>query len=326
MKKSPLIPSYKGPRVESLEDLCKIIKAEHVDLQELVYKSKDLYQQIVRKKDDGSLRFCYDALDPLKNIQLQIKTEILDHVIYPPYLQGGIKDVGNPRSYVQNAKLHIGSRVLFKADVANFFPSITQAHVYEIFSGFLGFPTVPSRLLTLLCTRCGSVPQGTHTAQHLANLLFWNYEHELVLKLDSMSWKYSRLTDDVTISSTSKKAAVESTRAVALIYGMFKAYGLHPKRSKEKYVSSARRMVMHNLTVNTKPSLAPEKQKLITRDVHRMIIRLNSAEELSIEEDRELRSVSCRLGVMRKFHPAVGGRLRLALRSARLAHSARVLV
>jgi len=63
----------------------------------------------------------YRVAQPLRDIQENIKNAIFYNVEFPFYLQGGIKDVRNPRDYVRNASLHAGNRVVVKEILQIFF-------------------------------------------------------------------------------------------------------------------------------------------------------------------------------------------------------------
>jgi hypothetical protein len=61
----------------------------------------------------------------LKAIQARIK-KVLAKLDFPDYVFSGVKG----RSYVDNAKLHVGNKYLYKIDLTAFFPSIAREKVF----------------------------------------------------------------------------------------------------------------------------------------------------------------------------------------------------
>jgi retron-type reverse transcriptase len=105
------------------------------------------------------------------------------------------------RGIVQNARIHVGANYLLNVDVKDFFPSVRTEHVLKIFRS-LGFPHEMSRVLSLLCTYEGCLPQGAPTSPYLANLVFEEIDEELVRISEKRSLKYSRYADDLTFSGS----------------------------------------------------------------------------------------------------------------------------
>ena len=66
--------------------------------------------------------------DSLKSIQTRIK-KILVKLEYPEYIFSGVKG----RSYVDNARLHVGHNYLYKIDLTAFFPSIAREKVFNFY-------------------------------------------------------------------------------------------------------------------------------------------------------------------------------------------------
>ena len=110
----------------------------------------------------------------LKDIQKRINSYILNKIPVPKYIFGGTKGKDN----VLNAKQHQGKKFKFITDLSNFFPSITNKMVYDMFVAYDFSPDV-ARILTILTTYKGHVPQGAPTSTYIANLVFSRRENEL---------------------------------------------------------------------------------------------------------------------------------------------------
>ena len=83
----------------------------------------------------------------LKRIQSRIKKE-LAKMNYPDYVFSGVKG----RSYVDNARLHIGKHHLYKIDLTAFFPSISREKVFYFFKNKLSMSPNIAKILTNFTT------------------------------------------------------------------------------------------------------------------------------------------------------------------------------
>jgi len=83
-----------------------------------------------------------------------------------------------------------------------------------------------SETLTELVTLDGKLPQGACCSSYIANLIFFNDEHNIVRKINNMGMNYTRLLDDVTISSDKKLSKEEETKAIKTVVGMINRHRL----------------------------------------------------------------------------------------------------
>lgn len=132
----------------------------------------------------------------LKNIQKQINRYILSKILIPDYIFGGTKGKDN----VLNAKQHQGEKFKFITDLTNFFPSITNKMVYEMFIRYNFSPDVAS-ILTKLTTYKGHIPQGAPTSTYIANLVFTKTGNELEKLAKGHNITFTSFVDDLTFSS-----------------------------------------------------------------------------------------------------------------------------
>lgn len=191
-------PVYKNRRIGSMTSLSKALKISVDELKILSKKANELYRLAKSiSKPDGSFRNTYDAFKPLKKVHRNIKLSILDYVIYPPYLTGGLKGY----DYKVNASLHTGAKIVINEDIAGFFPSTSVDKVRQIWQKFFCFEKEVAACLTSLTTYKGELPQGAITSSFLANLALWKDEPTLNIKLQSSGIIYSRYVDDIAVSS-----------------------------------------------------------------------------------------------------------------------------
>ncbi|MET0100091.1 MAG: reverse transcriptase family protein [Sedimenticola sp.] len=90
--------------------------------------------------------------------------ELLRRVTPPAYLHSGIKG----RSYVTNAKSHLGEHPVCKLDIKSFYPSTTYQHVSQFFRDTLSCSPDVAAILTSLTTVNGHLPTGSCLSQILA--------------------------------------------------------------------------------------------------------------------------------------------------------------
>jgi hypothetical protein len=258
-----------------------------------------------KPKSDGQkgTRQTYRVAQPLRDIQENIKNAIFYNVEFPFYLQGGIKDVRNPRDYVRNASLHAGNRVVVKEDIADFFPSITAKHVFRIWKDFFGFSRDVSKVLTNLTTYKGIVPQGAKTSSYIANLVFWDKEPELESDMRSNSLTYTRLIDDVTVSAKRYVNKSELQQITEAVYRMMLSSGFRPKRRKRRVMTSGSRISIHNLNTNSGSStLSRQDRSKIRSDVKKCENSAKSGLNREVYE-KVFASVRGRVAHLARFHP-----------------------
>lgn len=304
-------PFYSQAPIRDLETLARVVNLELEELLHLAKSSGRMYRRVPQRKKDGSTRETWDARPKLKRVQGLIKSRILEKVVYPRYLHGGIRDPDFPRDYARNAAIHVGQALLINEDVTDFFPSTTAARVHEIFRDVFRFSEDVASCLTELTTRKGQLPQGARTSNHLANLAFHRAEYSIVEYFKSRGIRYSRLTDDITISARRHISPAEKTRIIATIYGMLHRAGYRPKRSKHKLFTRRDSMLVNNLVVNARVSLPELERKNIRAEAQRLVGKIAS----SAAEPADPR-VTGRIGKLGRFHPRRAAVLKQRLAAA----------
>lgn len=257
-------PSYKRPPIGSIKTLARILECPEAKLIEISETADGRYRVVEEKlKSSGGTRTIVDALPVLKNLHDLINKRILSQVDFPRYLQGGIYDPESTRSYIADARIHVGCRVLISQDIRDFFPSVKYDLVLKIWMLLFKFPPDVAHVLAKLTTKNGELPQGAITSPALANLVFFDTEGEVVTKLERMDLVYSRYVDDISVSSKRKLTRAEATRAFAILISMIRRKGLTPHRSapKQTIYSANRPMQVHGLNVNSKRPTVPYEEK-----------------------------------------------------------------
>lgn len=304
---------YPHNPIRSLQALALALGVKQQVLIRVANRANDLYRlanPII--KPDGSIRQTFDALPVLKEIQTRIQQRILRQVKFPEYLTGSLPGC-SPRT---NAAIHVGSKIAFAEDIANFFPSINIAIVEKIWCGFFGFSEDVGALLAMLTVKDDSLPQGTVTSPFLANLVFWDYEPNLVGFFKKLGYRYSRYVDDISVSSQKKIIKEKQAEIVRNVYGMLLHYGLAPKRTKHQVFTAGRRMETTKLGNNTRVSLLKPLRQNARAAVFALENRTNSGER-GDEIEKELRRVASKVGRLGSFHATEAAKLKIRLKVVR---------
>lgn len=101
------------------------------------------------------------------------------------------------RSTKTNAKEHVGATSVLRADIRDFFRSITREHVVTMF-GSAGLKPAAADALASIVVRDGHLPLGLHTSPGLANAVC----HDLDARLAALAPRgtYTRYADDLAFS------------------------------------------------------------------------------------------------------------------------------
>lgn len=228
---STLKPTYNAKPIGSVRSLALALRVSEAALKNYASSRDTLYDRFAIPKGDGKERLICNPKKELKFIQKRINRAVFENVVFPPYLYGGIAG----RDYVQNAQQHSGAQALIALDIRDFYPSITAAQTRQIFKNFCRFPDTVAEILTQLTTLDGCVPQGACTSSNIANLVFFDIEHLLAQQLLSRRFIYTRLLDDISISSPNRPfGKTEQEKIIKSVAAMLKMRGMHLKNKKTR--------------------------------------------------------------------------------------------
>lgn len=281
---------YKQNPIASLSTLATSVGLKETALRKLILNSDSHYKLALRKiKKDGTVREVFKASEQLSYVLKMIKSRILDKVEIPKYITAGRKG----RNYVQNASHHLNTEVVVADDIKQFFPSIRQSHINNLFQYFFKFSPEVSNALSHLCTKDGYLVQGSPISGDIANLIFYDCEPELVGWLESVGLRYTRYYDDIHISPLHENYTLDLTEIRRRLYGMFGKKGVEPHRSNQKsrVMYGNNRIDIHDVTVNSKKTSPAKKRVSATRaQLHQftMLVSADGSVKNILEEYRSL--------------------------------------
>ncbi|HDR9805842.1 TPA: RNA-directed DNA polymerase [Burkholderia cenocepacia] len=228
-------PYYTKNRIGSVAALSAALRVSEPILKHTVDNLERHYTPYEIPKSNGKPRLIVIPSLHLKTIQKRINREIFSHVVYPQYLYGGVSG----KDYVRNAEAHQDAHVVIALDVKDFYPSISFARVVGIYQHFLKFKPEVAELLANLTTFKNKVPQGACTSSHLANLVLHDVEYSIAQYCENAGLVYTRLLDDITVSSTKLLSQQKITKIIGIISKMLRDKGLRVKHQKTRVSSKA---------------------------------------------------------------------------------------
>jgi RNA-directed DNA polymerase len=194
------------------------------------------------------------------------------------------------RSIVDCASRHTGARWLVKLDIHDFFGSIGERPVFDVFAG-LGYPKLVGLELSRLCTRAygpipqprrisefhgkapydvyarGYLPQGAPTSGALANLVMTDVDRDLTTFADNHGLVFTRYSDDMVFSSTERFSRELALAIIREATRRLDRSGLRIHRKKTRVVTpGARKVVLGLLVDGSRPRLLPEFKRRV--EVH----------------------------------------------------------
>jgi len=231
-KTSLLKPYYPNLPIGDVAKVAKVLGVHPKILRDIAKRSDSSYTQFEVPTNSGKMRDVFEPKFELKKIQKRINARIFEKIQFPTYLTGGIKDERQPRDWVLNAAAHCRPATLIKLDIKNFYGNIKDRYVHDVFLYFFKFPPDVADILTELTTLRGRLPQGACTSSYLANLVFFNYEYSLVSYLVHSGYRYSRLLDDITISSDTRITPETATALIKKVAALCKKLELKLRNDK----------------------------------------------------------------------------------------------
>ncbi|HEC50534.1 hypothetical protein LCGC14_1150700 [marine sediment metagenome] len=284
-----------------------------------------LYTEIRISKAGGKQRVVYNPHRLLRRLQKKINEQIFsnsDVISWPCYLYGSIPnqnyedglEIYSRKDYVSCAARHCGARSLLKLDVENFFDNIHYDVVYAVFSDFLKCSSDVSDILSRLCCKGEHLVQGALTSSYLASLCLYDLEGAVAERLRRKGFVYTRLVDDVTVSS--KKLNVDFTFARNTVVSMLEGKDLPVNESKTKvHRVSTVPLSVHGLRIGfSTPRLPADEVRRIraaVRNIESLATESNyrTTHAYRHEFNRCMGRVNKLLRVEHSQHPSLASRL-----------------
>lgn len=208
------------------------------------------YRDFEVAKKNGSKRLISEPLPSLKEIQIWI----LRNILYKVPISAFAKAYRPTVTLLENLRFHKNQPKVFTLDLENFFPSIRVEAVENEFLK-LGYSRIISKLLSKLCTKDGSLPQGAPTSPYLSNLIFKDTDASIAAYCKEYKIRYTRYADDMSFSGDfdENELLEKVTETVAQI-------GLSINAKKTQLMTLGMRQTVTGVVVNQKPQVIFHKR------------------------------------------------------------------
>lgn len=306
---------YNASPIRDIKTLATTLSVSEHLLHTLYSSVADHYTDISILKKDGTFRNINIPKPIIKRLQRLINSRIFCHLSYPDFLYGGIKE----KDYHKNALVHADANKIINLDIKSFFPNTKKQDVKRVFKNLLCFPEEVSEYLSEICTLRDSLPQGACTSTHIANLLFFQKEIELFKKFKTQKLTYTRLIDDITISSKQDISQKNITKIISSVQSMIGVKGFELNEAKTKKTTPGNpedpaKVTGLIVTNNKKVTISAKEASEIEKDVHLCVEAGNTSNygEVFLKKHNK---VSGRVAKLQQIGHKSSSRLRKELRT-----------
>lgn len=239
---------------------------------ESLTKRDDNYRVFFVGKNKEKPRQVEEPKPHLKRVHHKLFT-LLQRIEAPEYLHSGIKG----KSYITNAKAHIGSDRLLKLDIKKFFPSTLTWHVFDFFHNVMLCSRDVSGLLAKISTCNGHVPTGSSLSQIIAFYAHYNMFEEINSLAIDRGLCMTCYVDDITISGSKINREL-----LFKVRGILKRRELISHPDKEHvYLSTAPREVTGSIVDNVGLRLPNCKHQSIYEDITSVLLSDDDYEKMN---------------------------------------------
>lgn len=282
------------------------------------------------KRLGGSARLVEAPKRRLKTIQRRILHEILDRI--PPHAAAhGFRQGRSIGSFVAP---HAGRPVVLKADLKDFFPSISKPRIVAVFRT-AGYPEDVAQELASLCTnvvpddvwdrfpqyggvrdrwrhedlyRRPHLPQGAPTSPALANLCSYRLDCRLDGLARAVGGQYTRYADDMLFSGPVTLAR-SVRRFHATVCAIVSEEGFQVNGRKTRIMRQGVRQFAAGLVFNQHANIARDEFDRLKATLHNCVGQGPATQNRDARADFRAH-LEGRVGFVESVNPARGQRLR----------------
>lgn len=217
------------------------------------------YHPVVISKKSGGRRklLVPDAL--LRTIQRNLLHHVLEEFQISEFACAYKKGT----SIVDNARPHVGAKLVLKLDIQDFFDQITWILVYQ--NAFPGthFPPAIRKMLTEFCCVRDRLPQGAPTSPTVSNLVMRPFDVHMGEWCREREIRYTRYCDDLTFSG-----AFAPEEVIRKVRGFLQVYGFELNRKKTRVLSRGNAQSVTGIVVNEKAQVSRAYRRKLRQEVY----------------------------------------------------------
>lgn len=217
------------------------------------------YHPVVISKKSGGRRklLVPDAL--LRTIQRNLLHHVLEEFQISEFACAYKKGT----SIVDNARPHVGAKLVLKLDIQDFFDQITWILVYQNAFPETHFPPAIRKMLTEFCCVRDRLPQGAPTSPTVSNLVMRPFDVHMGEWCREREIRYTRYCDDLTFSGVFAPEEV-----IRKVRGFLQVYGFELNRKKTRVLGRGNAQSVTGIVVNEKAQVSRAYRRKLRQEVY----------------------------------------------------------
>ncbi|HDR9803610.1 TPA: retron St85 family RNA-directed DNA polymerase [Burkholderia cenocepacia] len=247
------------PVIFEFDHLSAILGINRQYLANMVASPESFYREFHIPKRSGEKRLIRAPHQSL----LFCQRWILSNILYKIKIHRSAHGFVPGASIKSNAEPHIGSAMLLKMDLRDFFPSIPKSWVFNLFSD-LGYAGNVSYYLASLCCFGDSLAQGAATSPAISNIVLKSLDNRLRRLTEKVNLKYTRYADDLTFSGNFIHCSFPS-----IVKNIVSEYGLSINDHKTRLKSHHGTRIVTGVSICNNTLSAPRQfKRKIKNEIH----------------------------------------------------------
>lgn len=253
------------PVVQDLDDFSNLTHISKSTLYQLSQNSDKYYKTYTIPKRNGKCRIISQPSKKLKGLQSWILVNILERL----KVSTSCKGFERGSSIFSNAEPHRNANAILTIDLKDFFPTVTQKQVFNIFKS-IGYNDLMSIVFSNICTYNESLPQGSPCSPKLANLSAWKLDVRIQGYVGKRGINYTRYADDLSFSSLVPLKVVQIIPMISQIIES-ENFQINPEKTRIAGVSRAK-IVTGLVISNDAIGIGRDKYKIFRAMIHRLTL------------------------------------------------------
>lgn len=249
----------KLPFIYDTYQLADVLCITRKQLFDIVKNCNKYYRTRKLAKKNGGFRTICMPLEYLKLVQRWINKEILYKIPISEYATAYHKGA----KLIDNAKPHISKKYVLKLDLKDFFGSISFEQIYSCVFNSRRFPKHIGVMLTELCCKNGSLPQGAPTSPAISNIVMRGFDDAFGNWCKKQGFSYSRYCDDITVSGDSSLYV-----AFVKVKSMLESMGFELNGEKTHFITNASRQTVTGLCVNERARIPADYRRNLRQEIY----------------------------------------------------------
>lgn len=265
-------------------------------LEKLATNTTSSYDPFV-KKTKSKERIIDNPTGFLKEVQSKVCKRILNTIIFPDYIIGGIKG----RDPLSHPMAHTKKPVVVTIDAKDCFLNITNKQIFHVWHNQLGCSPEVSHLATILTTFKGHLPLGAPTSNHLAILTLL----PILQRINSLASQFhfgvpTQYMDDMALSGH-----ILPDEFLTLVIKEFSRGGVKINREKIRIMRSNKSQRVTGKIINERLSVPISER-------HKIRAALNNLSKMQFSDNEYRKSynnIKGRINYLKPFHPKLAANI-----------------